>query len=250
MTFVDVLSFELVTLVFASVLLAYLGFLGYLAMRRNDAAGLRSLIRSASVPLGAVGAVVTILGVWGEMVWPLPGSYNILFSDVYLSFGLLLVVAAISIATSLKLDFVGLYAFIVGSVTLGYGWAGYAHGMTKAPLETLGLFGAFALAGILSFPMALIVERFLGQANGTSVGWGFSTATLGRRHRLGSRAVQSIIPVPAGGSSPEPEIAPRYRLPPLVTAVVLAWVGFMALSALAAILYLNTTVPAHLASPP
>ena len=70
MVFVDVLAFEIVTLLIAAVLLAYTAVVGYLAIRRNDPDGLASALRGSSVPTGSVGLASLILGLWGQMAWP------------------------------------------------------------------------------------------------------------------------------------------------------------------------------------
>jgi len=255
MTFVDILAFQQTILLVAAVMVCYVGVAAAWAMRRNDAAGVRSALRSGAIPVGSVGAIATILAVWGEVAWPLPGSYNILFTDVYTLFGLTLVVLAISMATSAKLQFAGLFGLVSGGVTIAYGWAGYAQGMTKDPLETFLLYGAFGLAGILAFPATFMVDHYLAHPESSiyvaKVKAPRATG-VGRRASFGaSRAVQPVVPVtPSSEASATIQTPPKFRLPKYIGGMLVAFLVSMGLAALAALLYLNTTLPAHLAYAP
>ena len=251
MAFIDFLAFQQVLLLVAAVLVGYVGVMAFAALRRSDAAGAKSALKSGAVPIGSVGAIATALSLWGEVVWPLPGAYNILFTVVYLLFGLTLVVLAVSMASSMKLQYAGLFAFVAGGVTIAYGWSGYQLGLTKDPLETFLLYGAFGLTGILAFPTTLVADHFLAVPAGTTTAAPASVATPRRRPSLlgATRAVQPIVP---GEAAPAPEetTRPAFRLPIYVNATVLVFVAMVALAGIAALLYLDSTLPAHLHSPP
>jgi putative membrane protein len=249
--FVDTLAFQQVTLLIAAVMVCYVGVAAALAMRRNDAAGVRSALRSGAIPLGSVGAIATLIAIWGEIAWPLPGSYNILFTDVYMLFGVTLVVLAVSMAASARLQFAGLFALVSGGVTIAYGWAGYGLNMTKDPFETFLLYGAFGLAGILAFPTTLFVDHFLAHPESTIFAAKTATAHSRPAFAGASRAVQPVVPgAPYANDGPASTVAPRFRVPIYINTALVIFLVMMALAALAALLYLNTTVPAHLASAP
>jgi putative membrane protein len=249
MAFIDVLALWQATLLLAAILLAYVGVVAYAAIRRNDIVGLRSAIRGASIPLGGLGAIVVSMGLWTEMMWPLPGSYNILFGDMYLLFGLVLVAFAASAYLSLKMQYAGLFAAATGGITILYGISGYHLGMTKNPLETLSLFGAFGLAGILAFPATLVYDQYLHHGSDQPVFR--SLPSFGRRRALGTRAAQPIVANRAGEVPTAPvEDSEGYVVPRYITILALAFPIFMVLAGIAAMLYLGTTVPAHLQSPP
>jgi len=259
MSFIDILALEEATLLVAAVILAYVGVLGLFAIRRNDAVGVKDSLRSAAIPVSSIGAIATFFGLWGEMVWQYPSmgkvglGYNIFFNDVYLLFGITLLVAGLSMALSLKLQYAGLFALVAGGVTISYGYVGYQMGYTSEPLETLLLYGAFGLAGVLAMPATFVVDHFLASPVGTAVPVGIATPAA-RRHpsiQASTRAVQPIIPVDTSGN---PDLAAairsRLRIPLYVSVPVLVFVVAMALAAVAALLYLDTTLPKHLASAP
>ncbi len=249
MAFTDILALWQATLLLAAILFSYLGIVAYAAIRRNDIFGLRSALRGAAIPIGGLGAAVVTMGLWSEMTWPLPGSYNILFGDMYLLFGVVLVAFAASSYLSLKLQFVGLFAAAAGCMTILYGISGYQLGMTKDPLETLALFGAFGLASILAFPATLVYDRYLFHGSDQATFW--TLPSFGRGHALGTRAVQSIVTVGATKTSvTEENASAEFTVPRYVTVMALAFPVFMALAGIAAMLYLGTTVPAHLQTPP
>jgi putative membrane protein len=249
MAFVDFLAFQQVTLLVAAVLVGFVGISAFLAMRRNDLAGVKSALRGGAVPVGSVGMIATTLALWAEVAWPLPGSYNILFTDVYLLFGLTLVMLAVSMAFSLKLQYVGLFALVAGGVTIGYGWNGYIFNMTKEPLETFLLYGAFGLTGILAFPATLVADRYLAHPDGTAFAASSAVAVARRRPSLmgATRAVQPIVPGAAPDTSDAtPSVVPAFRVPAYISVTVLVFVAMIALAGIAAVFYLDSTVPAHI----
>jgi len=257
MVFIDILAFEEVTLLMAAVLLGYVGVLGLFSMRRNDPAGVKGVLKGAAIPLGAVGVIATTFGIWGEMVWQYPApylaSYNILFNDTYLLFGLTLLGLAISMALTLKLQYVGLFALVAGGTTIAYGYQGWVLGMTKDPLETFLLFGAFGLAGILAFPVTLVTDHYLAHSVSVPSTAPESVATPSHRPSIqtASRAVQPIVPVTSSGTPDETEsYTPKFRLPIYISVTMLIFVVAVALAAIAALYYLDATLPAHLASAP
>jgi putative membrane protein len=253
MAFIDFLAFQEALLIIAAVIVGYVGVAAFLAMRRNDAAGVKSALKAGAIPVGSVGAVATVLAVWAEEAWPLPGSYNILFTDVYLLFGLTLVVLAVSMATSSKLQYAGIFALVAGGITISYGWNGYILHMTKEPLETFLLYGAFGLAGILAFPATIVTDHYLAHPEGTAFAFSSPAAVARRRPSIqsASRAVQPIVPVGPSGTPDETEtFRPRFHLPIYVSTTLLIFVVAIALAGIAAMFYLDSTLPAHLASAP
>lgn len=256
MAFIDFLAFEEALLIFAAVIVGYIGVATLLAMRKNDADGVKSALKSGAVPLGAVGATATILGVWGEITWQYPApyltGYNILFNDVYLLFGLTLVVLAVSMATNSKLQYAGLFAMVAGGITLSYGWNGYILSYTKDPLETLLLYAGFGLAGILSFPATLLTDHYLAHPTSSLFVHPVTEAVARRRSiQSATRAVQPVVPVATSGASEEkPSVSTYFHLPIYVSTTMLIFVAMMALAGIAAIYYLNATLPGHLASAP
>ena len=69
------------------------------------------------------------------------------------------------------------------------------------------------------------------------------------RIQVATRGAQPISPVAAETASTEVSL-PAFRLPIYISVTVLVFVVFMALAGLAALLYFDTTLPAHLASAP
>lgn len=152
MAFIDFLAFQEALLLIATAIVGFVALSVYWAMRHNDAAGVTNALKAGAIPIGALGVIATALGVWAEETWPFPApmaSYNVLFTDVYLLFGMTLVILAITMAFHLKLAYVGLFAFVAGAVTASYGWNGYILHMTKDPLETFLMYLAFAGVGDL-----------------------------------------------------------------------------------------------------
>ncbi len=170
MVFIDNIAYSLFALSFAGFILLYTITSIYLAYRKNKS-DFSQYLRSASIPLGIIGAYMVVMGLWGQFNWPLPGSYNILFYDPFVSFGILLLGFALSVKYKTRLEYVGFFGLLVGIMVLIYGVEGYSIGLTSAPLALLGLYFLYGAAGILSFPVSLIVERFPGLKKNHWLGW-------------------------------------------------------------------------------
>jgi len=81
-------------------------------------------LKSLYSPLLLLGIYIAVTGVFGNLLWPLPGSYNILFYDLYPLLGIGLIAIAISIKNRTKLEYIGFLALLLGLVTIYYGTLG------------------------------------------------------------------------------------------------------------------------------
>lgn len=158
MVFVDDLGYLLFALGFAGFMLLYTMSSVLLTYKRRKK-DFTSALMAASVPLFILGIYMFICGLWGQSVWPLPGSYNILFYDPLISFAIILMAFGAAMKYKTKLEYVGFFGLIIGITSIFYGVHGYLLNMTSAPLAMLGLYTAFGLAGIFSYPAAMIVDR-------------------------------------------------------------------------------------------
>ncbi|MCL5881779.1 MAG: DUF981 family protein [Candidatus Thermoplasmatota archaeon] len=162
MAFIDDLAMELFTLSLVGVVSIYLTGSVYMAYRKGIK-DIEGVLKPGVYPLGVLGAIITIMGIYGEMTWPLPGSYNILFYDPYLIIGLILIIMAVSIAMKQKLQFTGILALFSGLVAIYYGANAYMDKMTSSPIAMLGLYIAFGLTGVFTYPTTLIYDMLPGK---------------------------------------------------------------------------------------
>lgn len=128
-------------------------------------------LKSASIPLLLIGIYLVVQALWGQFTWPLPGSYNVLFYDPMLSFGLLLIGFFAAVRYKVRLEYVGFFGLMVGILVIAYGQQGYMIGLTKSPVAMLAMYILFGLSGIVSYPVALIADRFPGHRKKVWVGW-------------------------------------------------------------------------------
>jgi putative membrane protein len=161
MTFVDTLAFQLFTLAFVSGLLFYSGLIGYVTYLKFGPRRTFEHLKAQAVPLGGLGVVVAAIGLWGEVVWPLPGSYNILFFDPYLLLGVVLIGFAISVGFRWRTQYVGLLAAMTGLLSIYYGANAYQLGLTKEPLAMFLLYVAMGGTAVFTFPVTLWIDRFI-----------------------------------------------------------------------------------------
>lgn len=170
MVFIDNLAYSLFSISFASFLLLYTVISMYLVYRRGQRT-YTDYLRSASVPLLLIGLYMVVQALWGQFTWPLPASYNVLFYDPLLSFGLLLVGFFLSVRHQVRLEYIGFLGLLVGIVVILYGIQAYQLGLTKSPIAMLAMYALFGLSGILSYPVSLIADRLPGHKKEVWVGW-------------------------------------------------------------------------------
>ncbi len=263
-TFIDNLGLTEVLIFFGAVILTYMGVTAWWWMRKNDAERVRSTLRGGAVPLGVVGFASLIMGFWSEFVWPYPwtprmAAYNVIFGDVTFFFGLVMVAVAITTYFGLRMQYVGVFGFVAGIVTLLYGYTMYMNNFTKDPFGSGLLFAGFGVAGILSLPATVVVDYYFGTAATSPVAWRSpftNPAPVGRS--LGVRAAQPVAgsaPSRSGtatdssASTPTPSTLLRYRMPFYTHLLVLAFPFFMALAGYAAWTFLASAIPGHIGSP-
>ncbi len=160
MAFIDDLALELFLLSLVGVIAVYMTALVFFQYKKTGTKDIENNLRPGAFPLLAFGVIIIIMALYGEMKWPLPGSYNILFYDPYLIFGIVVMLMAIAIIFRQKLQYVGIVAFFSGIIAIYYGANAYIDGMTKTPIAMLGLYIAFGLTGIFTFPTTLIYDEF------------------------------------------------------------------------------------------
>jgi len=247
--FIDDLGFVVCLILAGAAVLTLASIRMFWHILRNDPVRVRATIKSSAVPAGIIGFVALALGLFTEFTWPYfvsdgLGSYNIFFGDVTSLFGMVMIVYAIVGYFGLKLEYAGVFGFVAGVITAWYGWWGYTtltssgtFGLTKDPLETLLLYGAYAAAGVFSLPASLVVDYYLEHPGPT-----FPVLSL------------SMKPISdeAGGSKAVGEGSPkfRYHVPYWVYLLTVEFPIFMFLAALAAWFYIGDIIPGHLTSPP
>lgn len=116
-------------------------------------------LKPAYIPLLVIGLYIAITGIFGNLLWPLPGSYNILFYDLYPMLGLGLIGVALSLRNGYKLEYMGFLALLLGLVTVYYGTIGYLNNMTKEPLALFMLYGGSGLSSILFYFVSIQLDR-------------------------------------------------------------------------------------------
>lgn len=170
MAFIDNLAFSLFSISFAGLLLLYTVTSMYFVYRgkKND---YKDHLQGAMGPMAVVGAYLILTGLWGQFTWPLPGSYNILFYDPMVAFGLVVLSFALSIKFNVRLEYAGFLGFLVGIMTILYGLQGYSIGLTQSPFALLGLYFCYGVAGIFSYPVSMIADRLPGLKKNPWIGW-------------------------------------------------------------------------------
>jgi len=152
--FIDLLTSQLFVLGFSGLIMAYLAFCALNGKGKDNDAK----IRSGSAVLAVLGFYTVVTGLYGQFTWPLPGSYNILFYDMYTLWGLFIVGLAWSLHSRAKLRPLGLFATLLGFMSLCYGITGYDLGLTQSPIALLGLYSLFGISGVLGYPITVLLE--------------------------------------------------------------------------------------------
>ncbi len=164
MAFIDNLAFLLFSVSFAGFILLYTASSMYLVYRSKKRNYIQHL-QGASIPMLLIGLYLVFSGFAGQLTWPLPGSYNILYFDPIVALGLLMVAFALAIRFKVNLEYAGFFGLLVGVMALLYGIKAYSIGLSSEPLAVLVLYMFYGIAGIFSFPAALIADRLPFKSN-------------------------------------------------------------------------------------
>lgn len=243
--FVDDLGFIVALILSAAAVFTYTSVRAFLAIYRNDPKALRSVLKASAIPVGLIGVVAFLLGLYIEIAWPFLlsdglGSYDIFFGDVLMLFSMVMIVYAIVAYLGLRLEYAGLFALISGITVAWYGYWGYTTlvkpgvlGLTKDPLETFLLYLAFAAAGFFAFPATLAVDWFLEHPGPSFTPFSFA-----------------MRPATSAAADPAASAASAYRLPVSFYLVAMWFPIFVFLAFVAAWFYMGSILPGHLTSPP
>ncbi|QXJ27474.1 Uncharacterized protein J5U23_00341 [Saccharolobus shibatae B12] len=155
--FVDPLTSQLIAMAVSFLVLAYALFKTYRV--HSTVVDYRNAMKSAYMPLLALGTFMTITGIYGLLVWPLISSYNILFYDLYPILGIGLMSIAVSIKNEYKLEVLGFMGLLYGLVTIYYGVTGYLQNMTLEPIALLALYALTGLSSIFFYPVAVFLDN-------------------------------------------------------------------------------------------
>ncbi len=168
--FIDNLAYALFVISFAGFMLLYTIISIYLNYLRKGK-DFTEYVKAATIPLSVLALYMIISGFWGQFTWPLPGSYNILFYDPFISFGLIIFAFVMSIRYNTKISFVGFLSLMIGVMVIIYGIVGYNVGLTSAPLALLGMYFMYGIAAILGYPVSFILETKPGIKKEVWKGW-------------------------------------------------------------------------------
>ncbi|MEM0272230.1 MAG: DUF981 family protein [Thermoprotei archaeon] len=109
---------------------------------------------SLAVGVGVLGAFTLIMGVWMDTTWPLVSSYNILFGEIYVGFGLVLLMGSISYILGYDLKAASYVGAILGLWGLTDAYGILINGMTSEPTIAAAMYIFGGIAGLLS-PLAV-----------------------------------------------------------------------------------------------
>jgi putative membrane protein len=107
---------------------------------------------------GIAGAIALITGLHMIFTWPVPGSFNIIFGEMSVLFGILFVGASLALAVGWELLSIAIYAFFAGAAAILIGLRIINLGLTRTPfLSGIG-FILSGLGGVFAAP-TLYLQR-------------------------------------------------------------------------------------------
>jgi putative membrane protein len=169
--YIDDLAISLFTLSISGILLLYMTGGVFLDYRRKGVKNVYDHIMPGVIPFMILGSFILVMALFGEFVWPLPGSYNILYYDPYAMLGLAMIAFSISSLKRMKLNYVGLFSMLSGLIAIYYGFQAYAIRLSTAPLAVLGLLGSFGMVGVFSYPVTLLLDTLPGEKSKNQWFW-------------------------------------------------------------------------------
>jgi putative membrane protein len=112
-----------------------------------------------------VGIYALATGLWASMTWPLPGPYNLMFSDAWPIFGLVSLMLGLAMYLGVDLRYLSLPIALFSIPVIVYGVDILMHGLTTEPLFASGMYILLGLAMLIS-PGAMLprgnASRYVG----------------------------------------------------------------------------------------
>lgn len=158
---IDNLSLIVDLLILVAVAVFYTGFVVWFNYGRRDLDRARAGLREGALLLIGLGGIIGIIALWGEMTFPLFGSYNTFFFDPLTMLAVLILAFGLAVWLRLPTHFVGVLGVVVGSGIIYYGARAYQLGLTTEPLETFLLYTAFGGLAIVSLIPTLFIDWFI-----------------------------------------------------------------------------------------
>ena len=158
---IDNLSLVVDLLILVAVAVFYTGFMVFFNYWRKDLDRAQAALREGATLLLILAAVVGIIGLWGEMTFPLFGSYNTLFFDPLVMLAIMIGSFGLAVWLRLPTHFVGALGVVIGSGVIYYGARAYQLPLTQNPLETFLLYLAFGALAIGTLIPTLFVDWYI-----------------------------------------------------------------------------------------
>lgn len=97
-----------------------------------------------------VGIYAMATGLWATMTWPLPGPYNLVFSDAWPIFGLVTLMLGLAMYVGVDLRYLALPIALFSIPVIVYGVDILVHGLTTEPLFASAMYILLGLAMLIS----------------------------------------------------------------------------------------------------
>jgi len=149
--FIDYLTLLLTNLTAGLFLLAYYVLVG-IDDNERDA-------KRWVAPFAMVGLVQFLWGLHLSLTWPLPGSFNIVFGEASVLFGILFLGAALALWNGWDLKIVAIYGVFAGLAAIVMGARLMSLGMTREPVVSGIGFILAGLGGIAAWPTLFMKEN-------------------------------------------------------------------------------------------
>ncbi|ADY01990.1 hypothetical protein VMUT_1789 [Vulcanisaeta moutnovskia 768-28] len=116
----------------------------------------------------SVGIYALITGLWASMTWPLPSSYNLVFSDAWPIFGLVTLMLGLAMYIGADLRYLALPIALFSIPVIVYGVDILVHGLTTEPLFASAMYLFLGIAMLIS-PGAMLPRNNAGRYVGVLV---------------------------------------------------------------------------------
>ncbi|WP_069807142.1 DUF981 family protein [Vulcanisaeta thermophila] len=113
----------------------------------------------------AVGVYALATGVWASITWPLPSSYNLMFSDAWPMFGFVSLMIGLALALGYDVRYLSIPLMLFGIPVIVYGADILTYHLTREPTLAAGMYILLGLALLLNPGVMLTrgnVSRYMG----------------------------------------------------------------------------------------
>lgn len=165
-------NFLLFLLGSASAIIFYLTVISFARYLKSKKVDLYKVVDGGVMPILVIGICMFMISAYLKVTMSMPEPFIHLILNPVMAASIVFMAFALTVDARKEVHYVGLLALLTGLLTIYYGIIGYQLGVTSVPTDFGIIYASFGMAGVLAFPVSLIMDIAPGMTKKHSWVWG------------------------------------------------------------------------------